>query len=186
MLHNNIILNLMPFSELDITHLIYSIFSENLLNWGLSINELLAIWKLFRNNQLKISSHKSNSWRVEEIEGVQTSQGLASPSAQTEARAHCSNRMPAVQPEKTAQLWSPKGFSRTPSGRPCTSMQGSPNKYQRPEQQEFLPTAHSWSDTLRSKYFPDVKTQFAGRSASGARGTCLSLLKEEGVWLVSF
>lgn len=68
---------------------------------------------------------------------------------------------------------------------PCTSMRGSPNKYQKSEQQEFLPAALGWRDASSSKqYFPDVKTQHVGRSTWGAQGSCLSLLTKGGVWLI--
>lgn len=124
---------------------------------------------------------------MEEIEGVQTAQGGGLSIHKTEARApaqtECQLCSLKREPSWEAQKDFP-GLSLWASLHQHAA--GSPNKYQRSEQQEFLPTAHSWNDVLNSKYFPDVETQFAGRSASGVRGTWSSLLPEEGLWPVPY
>lgn len=147
----------------------------------------MAIWKLLRTNQLKNSSHEGRSWILEGTDSLKTAQRGWPLHPHRQKLAHCPNIMSTVQPEKGAQLWSSKGFSRTPSGHPCTSMQGFPNKCQKSRQQKLLPAAHRWRDALSSQqYFPDVQAPWAGRSSWRAQGRCLSLLTEEGVWLVPF
>lgn len=148
----------------------------NLPYLGPSINELIVIGKLLRTNQLKNSSHEGRNWQKKwKIRRQHRGVGFSIP-RQKVSKAHCPNRMPAANSGKGAQLWSSKGFSRTPSGHPCTRIRCSPNKYQKSEQQEFLPAAHSWRDTWSSEqYFPDVETQWA-RPAWGKQGSYLSRL----------
>lgn len=136
-------------------------FQWNLPYVGSSINELIAVWKLLRTNQLKNSSwrqilHIETNWRSSDITGR-----LASSFPQTEAKAHCPNTTAAVTAWKGSpavklarifqdSLW--ETLHQYAGALPVnTQSLSSRNSCQQ----------RSWSKALSSKQcFPDVETQW--------------------------